>query len=82
MKLKHQTEAEFLERFREKFKSSEGEETFRLASFIIDKIDDGSFADLKLRNIFGLTAGQWTTLKVKLKALQNAKKAIQSAKGE
>jgi hypothetical protein len=82
MKLKHQTEEQFLAKFREKFKNAVADEAAELATWMMDKIDDGSFADLKIRNVFGVTGAQWTALKKRLKDLQTSKKAIKSAKGE
>lgn len=82
MKLKHQTEDQFLAKFRERFRGATGEEAAELAAWMMDKIDDGSFADLKIRTVFGVTVAQWTALKKRLKDLQTSKKAIKSAKGE
>ena len=80
--LKHATLAQLGARFRERFKASEGAETARLAKWLLARITDGTFTETQVRNFFGLTAGQWTTLKGKLQTLQSRLDDVLAARGE
>lgn len=80
--LQHQTAAQFAARLRERFRNASREETARLAKWILDHLDAGDFTDTQIRNAFGLTAGQWTTLKAKMTALRTNYAAVQAAAGE
>ena len=80
--LQHQTAVQFAARLRERFRNASREETARLAKWILDHLDAGDFTDTQIRNAFGLTAGQWTTLKAKMAALRTNYAAVQAAAGE
>ena len=80
--LNHQTAAEFAARLRARYLNSERVECARLAKWILDHIDAGNFTETQVRNAFGLTAGQWTTLKAKLTNLRTVYNAVLAAKGE
>lgn len=80
--LQHQTAAQFAARLRERFRNSNREEVARLAKWILDHLDAGDFTDAQIRNAFGLTAGQWTTLKAKMTTLRTNYAAVQAAAGE
>ena len=82
LNLQHQTLAQFLVRFRARFKGASKSEACRLAVVIIGYIDAGDVTDAQMRSVFGLTAGQWTTLKAKLNALKSTHDAVQAAGGE
>ena len=82
LNLRHQTPAQFAARFRARFKSASKAEACRLAAWVLDHLEAGDFIDLQLRNAFGLTAGQWTTLKAKLTTMRTNHNAVQSAVGE
>lgn len=60
-----------------------GKETLALiARRILEWIANGRFTDLQLRNAFGLTATQWTTLKGKMQTLADNYNAVQISVGE
>ena len=80
--LVHQTGAQFAARFRARYKSSSQVETAKLAKWILDQIDAGHFTATQVRNAFGLTAGQWTTLSGKLSTLRAQYNALLAAQGE
>ena len=82
LNLKHQTAPQFATRLRERYRSASREECARIASWILRHIANGDFTDLQVRNAFGLTAGQWTTLKAKMQALVDNYNAVQLAQGE
>ena len=77
-----QTAGEFLDRLRAFYKLATREELARMARYITRRIDDGSVTVAQLRNAFGLTAGQWTTLEAKMRALRANMEAIDAAAGE
>lgn len=80
--LQHQTAAQFAARLRERFRNANREEAARLAKWILDHLEAGDFTDAQIRNAFGLTAGQWTTLKAKMTTLRTNYAAVQAAAGE
>ena len=82
LSLNHQTAAEFAARLRTRYLNAEKVECARIAKWILDHIDAGDFTETQVRNAFGLTAGQWTTLKSKLTALRSAYNSVLAAKGE
>jgi hypothetical protein len=82
LNLKYQTAAEFADRLRLRYLKSSRIECARIAKWILDHIDAGDFTETQVRNAFGLTAGQWTTLKTKLTNLRTAYNAVQAAQGE
>ena len=68
--------------FRELFRRSRKQETARMARWILDRIDSGFVTEAQIQSVFGLTAGQWTTLKAKLTDLRAAHVAANNAQGE
>ena len=80
--LNHQTAAQFAARLRARYKAASKVEACRLAAWILDHIDAGDFTELQVRNAFGLTAGQWTTLKAKLTTQRTNYQAVQAVVGE
>lgn len=82
LNLNHQTKAQFAARLRARYKSADKAEACRLAAWILDRIDAGDFTELQVRTAFGLTAGQWTTLKAKLTTQRTHHNAVQAAVGE
>jgi hypothetical protein len=82
LNLRHQTPAQFAARLRARYKAASKVEACRLATWMLDHIDAGDFTELQVRNAFGLTAGQWTTLKAKLTTMRTNHNAVQSAVGE
>ena len=82
LNLNHQTAAEFAARLRTRYLNAEKVECARIAKWILDHIDAGDFTALQVRNAFGLTAGQWTTLKAKMMTMRDNYLAVQAAAGE
>lgn len=81
--LDHQTGAEFAARFRERFRRSSREEAAALAYWIIERINAGDVGETAVRNAFGLSLAQWSTLKTtKLIPLHDAWAAALLAQGE
>jgi hypothetical protein len=82
LNLKYQTAAQFADRLRLRYLKSSRIECARIAKWILDHIDAGDFTETQLRNAFGLTAGQWTTLEAKMRALRTHMEAVDAAAGE
>ena len=81
--LHHQTAAQFATRLRERFRGAEREECARIAHWIMRRIAVGDVTENQVRNAFGLTVPQWTTIKAnKLQPLADAWAAIKAARGE
>jgi hypothetical protein len=80
--LEHATKTLFAQVLRETYRNATREECARLAAWIIHRINSGWVTETQVRNAFGLTVGQWTTLKAKLTALRDHWLAIQAAQGE
>ena len=53
-----------------------------MATWILNRIDAGDFTDTQVRNAFGLTLGQYTTIKTKWTNLRTAYNAMRAAQGE
>ena len=77
-----QTAGEFLDRLRAVYRNLSREQLARLATWITKRLDAGDVTATQLRNAFGLTAGQWTTLEAKMRALRAHWEAIDAAAGE
>lgn len=78
-----QTGAQMADRFRARWRSSTQDECARMAYWLIERINAGSFTDTQVRNAFGLTLQQYTTLKTnKLTPYHDAWAAMLAAVGE
>lgn len=80
--LQHATLAQLGATFRERFRSSEGAETARLARWLLGRIQDGTFTETQVRTFFGLTLAEWNTLKTKIQTLRDHWAAVLAARGE
>lgn len=81
--LNHQTAAEAATRFRQRWQSSSKQDCARMAYWLIERINAGSFTDTQVRNAFGLTLTQYNTLKAnKLVPYHDAWAALLAAVGE
>lgn len=80
--LRHQTAAQFAARLRERYRSAGKEEAARIATWVLNHIDNGDFTETQVRNAFGLNVTQWNTLKAKMTTLRTQWQAIQAAQGE
>lgn len=69
-------------RLRERYRTATREEAGRIATWLMSRVDAGDITDAQARNGFGITAGQWTTIKAKMTALRTNYLAVQAAKGE
>lgn len=82
LNLKHQTATQFAARLRERYRGASREECARIATWLLNRIEAGDFTDTQVRNAFGLTVGQYTTLKSKWTTLRANWLAVQAAAGE
>lgn len=82
LSLKYQTAAQFAARLRERYRNASKEEAARIATWILNRIEAGDITDAQVRSAFGLTAGQYTTLKTKMTNLRASWLAVQAAAGE
>lgn len=80
--LQHATLAQLGTAFRARFLASTGAETARLARWLLERIQDGTFTETQVRTFFGLTLAQWNTLKTKLETLRDHWDAVLTARGE
>lgn len=80
--LNYQTKAEAAARFRVLYRSANREELARLAYWLIERINDGTFTDAQVQNAFGLTAGQYTSMKGRATTLHDDWAVVLSAVGE
>lgn len=80
--LVHQTVTQLAARFRKAYRTASKERLAKLAYWLIERINDGTFTDNQVRNAFNLTVGQYSTLKTKAIALHDSEALIQQAQGE
>ena len=80
--LKHQTQQEFVQRFRQAYQEATQERVVQLAKFVLNKITAGDLTDTQVRNAFNLTVNQWNTLKTKMQTWVANYESFQSAAGE
>lgn len=76
VKFKYTTPLQFLRYIRQKYKNSYGEDACRYAAYVLQQSD----ADLK--DAFGITQGQVTALRARLKTNSDALAAIKLKTGE
>jgi len=80
--LEYATKSDFAPVMREAYRSSTKVGCGYLANWIINRITEGWVTEAQVRTAFGLTAGQWTTLKAKMMTLRDNYLAVQAAAGE
>lgn len=80
--LKFATKAQLVAAFRSRYRDSAGNDTLRLAEWVIGHLDAADLTDAEMAAAFGLNAGQWTALKARMKAHADNAKAARAAKGE
>ncbi len=78
----YQTKTEFAARFRAAYKAANKEQLARLAYWIIERINDGTFTDAQVQNAFGLTNPQYTAMKARAQTLHDDWSVILAAVGE
>lgn len=67
---------------REQYRSSVGYELAKIAKWIVNRINEGTWTATQVRNFFGLTQTQWNTLKAKMDSLITALNQVDAAVGE
>lgn len=82
LNLKHAAKTQLADAFRVRYKASSQVECARLATWLLNRIDAGDFTDAQVQTAFGLSAGQYTTLKTKFTNLRTAYNAVLAALGE
>ena len=82
MVLKHQTKKQFMFRFHLRYRDSVGEETVKLGTWLLDKLDDGDFIDDHVMVEFGFKQSELVSFKAKLNSWRSAYRQIKSAIGE
>lgn len=80
--LEEATNTELGAYIRELYRNSNKETLAKAAKRILEWITNGRFTDTQVRNAFGLTAGQWTTLKTKMQNLVASHEQVETAVGE
>jgi hypothetical protein len=80
--LKHQTVEAFVARVRAAYREGNSERLVAIARFIVARVQAGDITVAQVRNAFGLTSAQWTTLRTKMENLIAADNAVKSATGE
>jgi hypothetical protein len=80
--LRYATLAQLGAAFRDRYRNASREECARLATWLLNRIDDGTFTDAQVRNFFGLTQTQYNNLKTRLTNLRTNWLAVQAAQGE
>jgi hypothetical protein len=80
--LRYGTLAQLGNLFRERYRKAHGIEAFRLAKWLVDHINDGTFTQAQVRNFFDLTQQQWDALKTKWEDWKAKYEEMLSVKGE
>lgn len=78
----HQTIVQFAARLRARFLGSEREDTARIATWILAKLDGGQITSTQIRSVFGLTVPQYAALEARLVILRDHWAAVSIARGE
>lgn len=80
--LKHATNAQLAAAFRERFRNASGLECGRLSRWLLNRIADGTWTDMQVRNAFGLTVTQYNNLKTRLTEKASRYDAVMADAGE
>ena len=80
--LKHQTQQEFIDRFREAYRNSDKEQLVQLARWLLARIAANDITDTQCRNAFNMGVVAWTALKNKMQNWVNNYDSVQTAQGE
>ena len=80
--LRHCTKTQLGNAFRERYRSSQGLETFRLATWLVNRIDDGTFTVQEVRNFFNLSVPQANALYTKWQDWKTKFDEMNSSGGE
>jgi hypothetical protein len=77
-----QTVAEELLQIRERYLKSKGEETCKIARWIVDRLDDGSVTVVQMRTAFNVTPAQWNSINGRMDTFSAAITSVETAVGE
>jgi hypothetical protein len=80
--LEYATKNDFVPVLRRAYQAAEREECARLATWIINRVNDGWVTEAQVQAAFGLADGPWATLRAKMIALRSSYLAVQAAAGE
>lgn len=80
LNLNHQTPAEFVSRFKARYRRSAREERARMAHWLYNRFAAGDITQAQIRTAFNLvTTEEWTAFRDKVLALRDHWQAIQDA---
>jgi hypothetical protein len=77
-----QSVAEFLIKVRERYRVSVGEETCRIARWVVDRLNDGSVTVPQMRSAFGVSAAGWNSINGRMDTFAAAIDSVNAAAGE
>lgn len=80
--LVYAAKTDFVPVLRAAYQRSVQAECARLANWILNRIAQGWVTDAQVQTAFGLTSGQWTTLKAQMTSWQADYVAVQAAAGQ
>jgi hypothetical protein len=79
--LRYATLAQLGDRFRELYRKSRGRQTYRLAKWMVDRIDDGTVTVAQIRSFFNLNQTEWNALKAEWDQLKAIYETMESKTG-
>lgn len=83
LNLRHQTNAEFVARFKARYRRAEKEERARMAHWLYNRFAAGDITQAQIRTAFNLsTTQEWTDFRDKVLALRDHWQAIQDAEAD
>ena len=81
--LKYATKSQVAAAFRERYRNATQIEACRLAKWLLDHIDDGTFTATQVQNAFGITVNQWNnTVQPKLSSQRDTYNAALAEAGQ
>lgn len=79
---RYQTAGELAARFRAAYLVAARQQTAKMAYWLIERINDGTFTDVQVRSAFGLTTTQYTAMKARATTLHDEWAGVLAAVGE
>lgn len=80
--LRYQTKEEFAARFRAMYRQASREIVLRMAYWLIERINDGTFTDTQVRNAFNLSVGAYNAMKARATTMHDRYLQLLTATGE
>jgi hypothetical protein len=75
--------SDLISAFRAAYRDASKIEAARLATWLLNRIDDGTYTTAQVENAFGITDAQWTnTILPKLSGYRTAYQAVLAAQGQ